>query len=704
MFHGPPPGDLNKEQLDSEKPQGIRESIVYWFRRARVDLAKSSRTYIRLLRYARPYLHLAAFILILAIISSLLSVLPMQLMGVIVDEITSAARPDEDISAARAPATKSDTPRSVRPELPIAPAIRKAALYVSENWMPSRNRVAVVIYVIAAAFIFLHFATSGISIVSGFIMARLGQTIIFDMRNNVYQHLQKLSLRYFEERRTGDVMSRVINDVNSLQSVIVGPVIRFITDVFTMCWVLYFCLTFDRQLTILSLLVGPILALATLVFGIFMRKFYRLIRQKIGELNALLQDNLSGIRVIKGFAREDYEFERFREKSDENRRLNIQIARMHALFRPAIGTLMQAGSLLVLLYGGLKVLRGEMRLGVFITFPRYISMLYGPIMGMSRFFSFIIRALASVERVFEVLDTEPDIADKDDAIELPDIKGEVEFRDVSFSYTEEVEVLKNMSLKAAPGQMIAFVGPSGAGKTTAVNLVSRFYDPTKGDIFIDGNNLKDIKQRSLRKQMGIVLQEPFLFNDTIKISIGYGKLGATDEEIMEAANAANAHDFIQELPKGYETTIGERGIKLSGGQRQRVSIARAILANPRILILDEATSAVDTETEMLIQDAIQRLVKDRTTFVIAHRLSTIHNADLIVVLDGGHVVEMGTHDELLEKDGLYSRLHRVQFRSPNNDADKRQPQPGPSALNNKELDQMIDTDQPDGWGENSDNQ
>ncbi len=704
-FHGPPPSDPNEEQLDSDKPKDIRGLIVYWLRRARDDVVKSSKTYFRLLRYARPYLHLAVFILILALISAFISVLSIQMMGAVIDEISrpGSDRGIQETRNAARDATSPARPPSIQKSLPVAPTIRKAAFYLWKNWMPDRNQSAVTIYVIAAAFLLLHFATSGISIVRSFIMARLGQTIIFDMRNNIYQHIQTLSLRYFEERKTGDVMSRVINDVNSLQSVIVGPVIGFITDIFRMCWVLYFCLLFDWQLTLLSLLVGPLLGISTFIFGVIMRKIYRLIRQKIGELNALLQDNLSGIRVIKGFAREEHELKRFREKSDENRRLNIKIARMHALFSPIVGTLMRLGTLFILLYGGLKVLSGEMTAGMFITFSAYVGMLYGPIMGLSRFFTSIIRALTSVERVFEVLDTEPDIADKEDAIELPAIRGEVEFRNVSFSYTEEVEVLKNISLKAAPGQMIAFVGPSGAGKTTTVNLVSRFYDPTQGDIFIDGHNLKDIKQRSLRKQMGIVLQEPFLFNDTIKASIAYGKLGATDAEIVDAAIAANAHDFIRQLPKGYDTVTGERGIKLSGGQRQRVSIARAILANPRILILDEATSSVDTETEMLIQVAIQRLVKNRTTFVIAHRLSTIHNADLIVVLDGGRIAEMGTHDELLANDGLYSRLHKVQFRVPDDDMDKKRQaskkqQPNrPAAPDDEKLDQIIDDNQPDEW-------
>ena len=713
LLHGPPRYDLDEESSTEEKPRGIYNRLVYALRKFRTDARESLKTYIRLLGYARPYLHLAAFVLLLSIATSLISVLPTQIMGVAIDEMRAADMlrsalertegVDSGIPETRIPTRTATAPRA-RKSLTITPAVRRATEYVSENWMPDRNPFVVTFYVLAAGFLILHFASVGISITSGFIMARLGQTLIFDMRNHVYQHLQKLSLRYFEDRKTGDIMSRVINDVNSLQDVMVGPVIGFIADIFRLCWILYFCLSWDWQLTVLSLLVGPLLVVSTIIFGKFMRKTFRLVRRKVGELNALLQDNLSGIRIIKGFAREEHEFDRFRQKNDENRMLNIRVARLMTAFGPSIRTLTQAGSLIVLLYGGIKVLRGEMTAGMFVVFFPYIHILYGPIMGLSRFYTHIQRALASVERVFEVLDTEPDIADKKNAIELSVIRGEVEFRDVCFSYSGDLEVLKDVSLKAYPGQMVAFVGPSGAGKTTAVNLVPRFYDPNKGDILVDGLNLKDVKLKSLRKQMGIVLQEPFLFNDTVKANIAYGKLGSTDEEIVEAAKAANAHDFIQELSQGYDTVIGERGVKLSGGQRQRVSIARAILANPRILILDEATSSVDTETELLIQDAIQRLVRDRTTFVIAHRLSTIHNADLIVVLDRGNVVEMGRHDGLLLNGGLYSRLHEVQFRVPSGDADERRlpdlarARGQSSTEDSKELDQIIDKlGQTDEW-------
>jgi subfamily B ATP-binding cassette protein MsbA len=655
-----------EEKIKEEKPKEPIKRLIYEYHKKRKSGIKALKTYFKLLRYVRPYWYLAVIVLILSAISSFTSILPTQIMGVAIDQIWSAGSTETNKPASvDRSIEQSHSPRPTAPlkSLTITPVINKATDYISTRWMPGKNRFIVTFVVLAMAFLFFHLFESGISVANGFIMTRLGNTLTFDMRNHVYDHLQRLSLRFFEDRRTGDLMSRAINDVDSLQDVIVGPVIWFITDMIRLFLVLYLCLNWDWELTVLSLLVTPILIIATVSFGIFMRKRYYLLRQKIGDLNAVIQDNISGIRTIKGFAREDHELGRFKKTNNENKRMQINVGYLSTAFHPIIGILMQAGSLIVLLYGGIKVLNHEMAPGVFIVFFPYVNMLYGPIMGVSRFFNYIIRALASVDRVFEVLDTQPEVADKEDAIELPVIRGEMEFKNVCFSYVDGIEVLKDVCFKSSPGQMIAFVGPSGAGKTTAINMVARFYDPASGEILVDGYNIKDVKQRSLRGQMGIVLQDPFLFNDTVKTNIAYGKIGATDEDIIEAAKAANAHDFIMELPKGYDTLVGERGVKLSGGQKQRVSIARAILANPRILILDEATSSVDTETEMMIQTAVQRLVKNRTTFVIAHRLSTVHSADLIVVLENGKIMETGKHQELITKDGLYNRLYKIQFKS-----------------------------------------
>ena len=612
-------------------------------------------TYLRLLRYARPYWHKAVVVLVLVLIAALLQVLPMQFIGVFIDELKVAEVSTTD----PAPAAGAKFTRS---KMPIAEPMRRIAEGVHDRWLPDLKPAFVLVLVLAWGFFCLQMVQAVMSVVRGFIMADLGQRLIRDMRRNVYGHMQRLSLSYFEERKTGDIMSRIVNDVNSLEQVILGPVIHFITDIFRFAWILYFCLSWDWKLTVLGLVVAPGLLGCTAVFGLFIRRAFRILREKVGDLNALVQDNISGIRVIMGFSREKHEAERFGEKNDENYRQNVKIGKMFTGFHEIIGTINVIGMILCLSYGGYQVVNGRISTGTFIVFLPYIQMLYGPITGLTRFYSMIQRAVASVERVFDIIDTEPDIQDAPDAIELDEVRGSVEFRNVSFSYSNDTPVLTDISLKAESGQMIAFVGPSGAGKTTITNLIPRFYDPAAGSVFLDGHDLRELTLVSLRKRMAMVLQEPFLFNESVKDNIAYGKLDATDEEITAAAKSANAHEFIVDLPKGYDTVIGERGVKLSGGQKQRLSIARAILADPRILILDEATSSVDTETEILIQNAIHRLVKNRTTFVIAHRLSTVQNADQIIVLDDGRVVERGTHEELLENGTLYKRLYEMQFR------------------------------------------
>lgn len=618
------------------------------------------QTYFRLLRYARPYLPWVALVIVLAMFTAFVGILPQQIIGVAVNELVSVVRPQESSSPEVTPRA---TERARRPpsQIPLTPYVERAAEYVSTRWLPLGNSDYVTFYVLAGTFLALFLLSNGITIVQGLCMAYLGQSLIYDMRNQVYAHVQKLSLSYFEEQQTGDVMSRVVNDVNSLSQVIVGPVVGFLTDVARLFFLLYFCFLWDWQLTTMALLVAPILMLTTYFFGGLLRKSFRIQRLKIGELNGLLQDNISGIRVIMGFAREEHEGQRFREKNRENYAINFRLAKLFTLFRPIIGVLNQIGTILVLCVGGIKVLQGDMDIGMFVVFFEYLRMIYGPITGLTRFYNHIQQALASSERVFELLDTEPAIQEKPDAVALDRLEGQVAFHDVSFDYGNGIPVLRNIDLEVKPGEMIAFVGPSGAGKTTVTNLIPRFYDPSSGSLEIDGHDLRNVALKSLRSQMGIVQQDPFLFNDTVRNNIGYGRLGATEEEIIAAAKAANAHEFIVELPELYETVIGERGVKLSGGQRQRLSIARAILADPRILLLDEATSSVDTETEILIQRAIDNLVKNRTTFVIAHRLSTIQHADRIIVLDQGKMVEMGTHGELMAMNGLYTRLYEAQF-------------------------------------------
>lgn len=628
-------------------------------------------TYLRLLRYAMPYKSQVVTVLLLSVVSAFVSVLPVQILGVAVDEInqvSTSRRGDRQVAPT---SVAQDSGLKAQVSIPVAEPLHRVGQYISERWVPPPSRPSsedgrvreglITFSVLAAGFLLLQACSTGIVILHGFIMSGLGQKLIYDLRNKVYEHIQKLSPSYFEDNMTGDIMSRVINDVNALEQVIVGPVITFVTDVCRLSWVLYFCIRWDWQLSLIALTVGPLLVGTTYTVGKMIRRTYRTLRDNVGVLNALLQDNISGIKVIMGFAREEHELGRFSDQSKKNYNLSVKIHRMFTTFKPAVDFLAEVGSVIVLCYGGYKVLVGELTPGTFVIFFPYLRMLYEPITGLTRFYNQVQRAIASVERVFEVMDTEPELKDAPHAVELPRVKGRVEFKNVNFSYSNGIEVLKDINLCVSPGQMVAFVGPSGAGKTTITNLIPRFYDPASGSILIDGYNIKDVKIHSLRRQMTMVLQESFLFNNTVKVNIAYGKPDATGEEIIEAAKAANAHDFIIELPGGYDAVVGERGVKLSGGQKQRISIARAILADPRILILDEATSSVDSETEVLIQNAIYALVENRTTFVIAHRLSTILHADLIVVLDRGRIVEMGQHEELLVQGKLYARLFDMQF-------------------------------------------
>ncbi len=602
-------------------------------------------------------------ILLLSATSAYIAVLPTQILGIAVDEIRLTdhiVERGDTGQHSRGGEIEGQTSGRVSP-IPLSRPLLSASDYVHEQWFGEYHSTLFMLIFLAASFLVMHTLGSGITMTHGFITSELGQRLVYDLRNQLYGHIQRFPLNYFENNKTGDIMSRLMNDVNSLEQAIVGPIITFITDMFKFVWILYFCMKLDWQLTSIVLFVCPFISLCTYNFGKRIRKIFRSLREKTGDLNALIQDNISGIRVIASFAKEEEELKRFKKKNYENYYLHVRILRLVHTLRPIVDLITEVGAVVVICFGGYKVLQGQLSAGTFVIFFPYLQMMYGPITGLTRFYNQVQRAIASTERVFDVLDTPADLQDSPNAVDLPPVRGTVEFRNIHFRYNNDPEVLTDITLKALPGQMIAFVGPSGSGKTTLTNLIPRFYDPHRGDILIDGCNIKEVKLHSLRKQMAMVLQETFLFNDTVKVNIAYARSRATDEEIEEAARAANAHDFIMELANGYDSLIGERGVKLSGGQKQRLAIARAILANPRILILDEATSSVDTETEQLIQNAIYHLVKDRTTFVIAHRLSTILHADLIVVLENGRIVETGHHHQLLANGGLYKKLFEMQF-------------------------------------------
>lgn len=532
---------------------------------------------------------------------------------------------------------------------------------VVDKVLAEKNMYMLNLVVISILVVFLvrGFATYG----QTYTMSYIGQRVIIDIREAMFKHLQRLDQAYYDRRKTGVIMSNLTNDVAALQSAIVDNLVSFITEGVTLIGSLVSMLYLDWKLTLVTLVIVPVVLGIINIFGKRLRIAGHDVQGRIADITSLLQETISGARVVRSFAREGYEVQRFERENQRNFRAVMRATKLTSLLSPLVEFSAAIAVTVILWYGGYSVVTGAITAGSLIAFLIYAINLSNPVKRLSQVYGNIQKAMAAGDRVFAILDTKPEVVEKPNAIVLPEVEGRVRFDHVSFSYDGEKKALDDFSLDVPAGRVVAIVGPSGAGKTTIANLLPRFYDATEGAITVDGIDVRDVTFQSLREQIGVVPQETMLFNATIKDNILYGRLDGTDEEVYAAAKAANALEFIERLPEGMDTLVGERGSSLSGGQRQRIAIARAILKNPKILILDEATSALDTESEKLVQEALERLMQGRTAFVIAHRLSTIKNADQIVVLREGKLVESGTHDELVAAGGLYQHLYSVQFAS-----------------------------------------
>ena len=500
------------------------------------------------------------------------------------------------------------------------------------------------------------------SIVQGWLMVNVAQGLVADIRSELFAHLQQLSMAFFDRRSVGDLMSRVANDTDTINSTLSNGLIEFTTNILTLGGIMVAMFFLNWQLATGTLILLPIMLWITGEVTRRSRVLFRDVQRNLGTLSSVMEENIAGLRSIQAFAREEETQEQFRSVNAANRDAGIKADVIIAALGPMFTTMSTITIAATALLGGWLALRGVVEVGVITTFVIYIMNFFRPMRGIAMLYNQLQSSLAGAERIFAILAEKPSVQDKADALPLPAIRGEVRFEDVDFAYAADKPVLMDVNLEAQPGQTIALVGPTGAGKTTIINLLSRFYDVTSGAIYVDGHDIRTVQQASLRRQLGIVLQDTFLFSATVMDNIRYGRLDATDDEVIAAARLANADRFIRLLPQGYQTKVSERGHNFSQGQRQLLAIARAILADPRILILDEATSSVDTRTEMHIQEALLNLLKGRTAFVIAHRLSTILNADQVLVVNDHRIIERGTHKELLAQHGFYHQLYTSQYK------------------------------------------
>jgi ATP-binding cassette subfamily B protein len=527
--------------------------------------------------------------------------------------------------------------------------------YIIPGDLPGLARIAVLML---GAFL----TSSLLQIVSGWIMAGISQSALKQLRTDLFGHLQQLSLGFYDKNRAGDLMSRLTNDINAINMAVSQNVTSLIANVLALVGILVAMFALNVWLSLATILIVPLMAWFTTFVAKYTKKGFQRLQKELGKLNATIEENISGQKVVKAFRRNAAAIEGFRKDNQATYEAGIYANTYAFLLMPLTN---QLGNLFIIVLaglGGYLALRGLVTVGLIAAFIGYSRQFLQPVRQISEVYNTLQSALAGAERVFEIIDTQPELTDKTEAQSLRDVEGRVAFKDVHFSYIPGTEVIRGMSFEAWPGHTLALVGPTGAGKTTMINLLSRFYDVNSGSIEVDGRNIRDVKTDDLRKSLGIVLQDTFLFSDTVMENIRYGRLEATDKDCIEAAKMADADHFIRQLPKGYQTVLSERGSNLSQGQRQLLAISRAILADPAILILDEATSSVDTRTEARIQNALLRLMEGRTSFVIAHRLSTIRGANHVLVINDGRIVEEGNHSQLMDKQGVYYKLYQAQFK------------------------------------------
>lgn len=532
---------------------------------------------------------------------------------------------------------------------------------IANETLTTDEKIHELIVMMAIAFVIFFVLRPPIEYYRQYYAQWVGSKILYDIRDQLFSHIQKLSLRYYANSKAGEIISRVINDVEQTKSFVITGLMNIWIDMMTIFIALAIMFTMDLKLTLIAIILFPLYAFSVKYFYGRLRHLTRVRSQALAEVQGYLHERVQGVSVIRSFALEDYEQTLFDKKNQNFLRKALEHTSWNAKTFAVVNTITDLAPLLVIAFAGYAVITEEITVGTMVAFVTYMDKLYNPLRRLINSSTTLTQSIASMDRVFEFMDEKYDIVDKEDAIELKEVKGHVTFENVSFKYNENGPyVLKNICLDVKPGETIALVGMSGGGKSSLVSLIPRFYDVSEGRILLDGVDIRDFKARSLRDKIGMVLQDNILFSDSVKMNILMGNPNATDEEVIEAAKAANAHDFIMDLKDGYDTKVGERGVKLSGGQKQRVAIARVFLKNPPILILDEATSALDLESEHLIQEALEKLAKNRTTFIVAHRLATITHADRIVLIENGEIKEIGTHEELMEKRGGYYNLFKVQ--------------------------------------------